>query len=43
MSLEPWPPLHKHPEFGMRLIRIMIVGTVIVIVAANLVADLPGF
>ncbi|GGE95266.1 hypothetical protein [Sphingomonas prati] len=42
MSLEPWPPLYKRPELRMRLIRLVIVGTIIVIVAGNLIAELRG-
>jgi hypothetical protein len=36
MSLEPWPPLHKRPEFRMRLLRLVIVGAVVVIITLNL-------
>lgn len=37
MSLEPWPPLHRRPEFRKRLIRMIILGILIVLVITNLV------
>lgn len=36
MSVEPWPPLHRRPEFRKRLIRVMILGPLLVIIAINL-------
>lgn len=39
MTLEAWPPLHKRLEFRMRPIRLVIVGAVIVPVAANLLTE----
>ena len=37
MSLEPWPPRHKRPEFRKRLIRMIVLGILIVLVITNLV------